>query len=221
MAYEALPSKGTTDTLDLTTYNKVKGNFEACACDAMAALGDLFAGTGSNAGARLAVGTNDAIIVAASGEATGLAWQNMPTCRLRRSADYDPTPGSWQTPAFDVEDFDLNGMHAAGGTNIVIPSGGGGVYDIGVQATFGLSGYSTGSSVIGVQIILTATATVIAQWLGKAVHASINFAIETGTIYSLAAADSIAMQVYTEYNVNMLNLGNYSPVFWATWQRRQ
>ena len=38
------------------------------------AKGDLLAGTGSDAGARLAVGTNDYVLTADSNESTGLKW---------------------------------------------------------------------------------------------------------------------------------------------------
>jgi len=43
------------------------------------AKGDLIAATGADTPARLAVGENDRVLVAASGEATGLKWQGTPT----------------------------------------------------------------------------------------------------------------------------------------------
>jgi hypothetical protein len=42
------------------------------------AKGDLVVGTGSNTSARLAVGTNDYVLTAASGEATGTKWAILP-----------------------------------------------------------------------------------------------------------------------------------------------
>lgn len=44
---------------------------------AIDAKGDLIAGTGADTFARLAVGTNDQFLVAASGETTGLKWANV------------------------------------------------------------------------------------------------------------------------------------------------
>ena len=72
---------------------------------------------------------------------------------------------------------------------------------------------------MGIRILLNG-ATVIAQY-----YAGDDNDVDTDrsitTLYSLSATDYVELQVYTTGNVNVLASGNYSPEFWAIWQRRQ
>jgi len=47
-----------------------------------------------------------------------------------------------------------------------------------------------------------------------------NLIVTLSTEYSLAVGDFIAVQVYTSQDVNVAANGNYSPEFWARWERR-
>lgn len=75
MAYTAVPTKNTGDTWTASDHNTyLRDNMAAMPPDVFAAKGDLFAATGADAGARLAVGTNGQVLVADSSQATGLRW---------------------------------------------------------------------------------------------------------------------------------------------------
>ena len=47
-----------------------------------------------------------------------------------------------------------------------------------------------------------------------------DFDRKVGTLYSLSAADYIQVQVYTSNDVDVVASSNFSPEFWAIWQRR-
>jgi hypothetical protein len=221
MAYSALPAKSSSDTLTLGNYNAIKGNFEAGVPDIFTAKGDLAAGTAADTAAPLAVGNDDDILVPDSSESTGLAWQIQPAARVRNSGAIDPATSSWVTLTFDTEVFDVNGMHStvSNTSRLTVPTDGDGLYLIGGNVKFDTSGTATGSSLKGVQILLNG-ATTIAQNLIGVVHSSYDITIQVQTLYSLSAADYVELRVYTNSDVNVLT-GATSPVFWATWQRRQ
>jgi hypothetical protein len=64
-----------TDTAPTWVQMAITGSTSDVTADAAwDAKGDLVAGTGANAAARLAVGTNGKVLTAASGETTGLEW---------------------------------------------------------------------------------------------------------------------------------------------------
>lgn len=68
------------------------------------AKGDLVGGTGANTAGKLTVGTNGKVLVAASGETTGLKWAYLPD-GIR---EYQPTamqPLEATAPAWEVVDF--------------------------------------------------------------------------------------------------------------------
>jgi hypothetical protein len=99
------------------------------------AKGDLVVGTGADTFARLAVGTNDYVLTAASGETTGLKWAapTAPTfvgCEVRKSATQAATQAAYTTLTFDTETFDTDAFHSTvtNTSRITIPSGKGGYY---------------------------------------------------------------------------------------------
>jgi hypothetical protein len=100
------------------------------------ALGDLVVGTGSDTFDRLAVGTNDYVLTAASGEITGLKWAapSSPSfvgCNaLRNNVSTAMTEGVAFKPALTTEEFDTNAFHdnSTNNTRVTIPSGKGGYY---------------------------------------------------------------------------------------------
>ena len=95
---------GTSGTVTIT-------NSMATAIDAK---GDLVVGTGADAFSRLAVGTNDYVLTAASGEATGLKWAaasaaSGPAFKARRTADQNvPTANTWVKVQFNAEVYDTD-----------------------------------------------------------------------------------------------------------------
>lgn len=100
------------------------------------AKGDLIAGTGADAYARLAVGTNGQVLTADSTTATGLKWasaSSTPTfvgCSIYRSSNLNVSNNTNTTVNFDSESFDTDGFHSTS-TNtsrITIPSGKAGKY---------------------------------------------------------------------------------------------
>jgi hypothetical protein len=220
MAYSALPAKVAGDTFDLADYNKIKGNFEAGVPDILTTKGDLAVATGVDAAARLAIGDDDSILVPDSGETTGLAWQIQPACRVYNSGNIDPTTSTWEPLTFDSERFDTDAMHSTSSNTgrITIPTGGDGLYLIGVNATLDLASLGDPRCTPGLRLLLNG-ATVIAQ-TRFVTHADIDADLSLSTLYSLSAGDYVVAQIYTDEDVDVVANGNYSPEFWAIWQRR-
>ena len=91
----------------------------------MTAKGDLLGATAANTPARLAVGTNDKVLTAASGESTGLKWAYYapPLCQVSMSATQSIPDSTNTTILFDTEDLDASGWHStASNTGRVTPS---------------------------------------------------------------------------------------------------
>lgn len=118
------------------------------------AKGDLAGGTGANTAARLAVGTNDYLLVAASGETTGLKWQRFPTFSGARA--YHSTTqsvGNSVTPLnMDSEDFDTDTYHdnSTSNSRLTVPATG--YYWASAHAQYA----TTGVVIIGLSINGTA-----------------------------------------------------------------
>ena len=119
---------------------------------AVDAKGDLIVGTGADTFARLAVGANDTILVAASGEATGLKWaapSSTPTfvgCVLTKSVGQTINNASITDVTWDVEELDTNSFHSAvtNTDRVTIPSGYAGKYLVTAQLQYG--NFSGGSN---------------------------------------------------------------------------
>jgi hypothetical protein len=105
---------------------------------APAAKGDLVVGSGTNDAAVLAVGTNDYVLTAASGETTGLKWaapasgSTFAGCLVHNddSAQTGIANATWTSMTFSAEWLDTDGYHSTS-TNtsrITIPSGKAGKY---------------------------------------------------------------------------------------------
>jgi hypothetical protein len=101
------------------------------------AKGDLVVGTGADTFARLAVGTNDYVLTAASGEITGLKWAapasgtTFAGCSLYRTVDQTGIATATNTAIlWDAEHFDTDGYHSTvtNTSRITIPSGKAGKY---------------------------------------------------------------------------------------------
>jgi hypothetical protein len=97
---------------------------------AIDAKGDLVAGTGADAFARLAVGANNTKLVGASDETTGMKWVGFQGVSLYNSANQSVSSSTWTATTFDTEDFDTDGFHSTSSntSRITIPTGLGGKY---------------------------------------------------------------------------------------------
>ena len=119
------------------------------------AKGDLIVGTGADTFDRLAVGTNDYVLTAASGETTGMKWSAVPTanftgCRIFNSTDTAIANNTTTAYTCNSESFDTDGYHstATNTSRITIPAGKGGKYLL----TAKLEWYSnnTGARYVGI-----------------------------------------------------------------------
>jgi hypothetical protein len=198
--------------------DQVRANFLAGVPAIFSVKGDLAVATAPLTAARLAVGADDSTLLADSGTATGLAWQLQPAARVYSNADFNPTPTAWDSIDFTHERFDTDGLWAIGSpSRLVIPAGGAGLYLIGGNIEFGNVGLPGGNPA-GVRILLDGT-TVIAQHTDD-IDRMANHAMTASCLYSLVAGNFVELQAYTRDDVNVIAAGNYSPEFWAIWQRR-
>ena len=103
---------------------------------AVDAKGDLIVGTGADTFARLAVGTNDYVLTAASGETTGLKWAAAAAAPSFAGASVYPTGdvtlsnNTWTLVTFTNETYDTNSFHdnSTNTGRMTIPSGKAGYY---------------------------------------------------------------------------------------------
>jgi hypothetical protein len=117
---------GTSGTVTIT-------NSMATAIDAK---GDLVAGTGADAFARLAVGTNGQVLTAASGEATGLSWATPATgttyvgCAAYRDTNLSVTKNTNTLLTLPSEQYDTDGFHSTSSNTgrFTVPAGKAGKY---------------------------------------------------------------------------------------------
>ena len=133
---------GTSGTVTIT-------NSMATAIDAK---GDLVAGTGADAFARLGVGANGTLLTADSSEATGLKWaapSSTPTfvgCVLTKSVGQTIANSTTVDVTWDTEELDTNSFHSAvtNTDRVTIPSGYAGKYLVTAQLQYG--NFSGGSN---------------------------------------------------------------------------
>jgi len=226
MAYADIGDIATGAVITEGYLDQIRANFQAGVPDIFTTKGDIAAATAADAAARLAVGADDAMLVADASTATGLAWQIQPACRVYNDAALDPNVGSWGTGTatltFNSERFDTDAMHSTS-TNtsrLVVPAGGDGIYQIGACIEFATGDDVNDNSVVGVRIVLNG-ATVIAQQLHNYYRAETrDICLTISALYSLVATDYVQCQVFTDRDININASANYSPEFWAIWQRR-
>jgi hypothetical protein len=217
MAYGDIGDAVTGAEVTEAYLDQIRANFQAGVPDIFTTEGDIAIATGADAAARLAVGAADSFLVAGAARPE---WQIAPAARVYNDAAIDPATSTWVTLTFNQERFDTDTVHstASNTSRLTIPANGNGLYLIGGNVSFD-NGGGAGESQMGIRILLNG-ATVIAQY-----YAGDDNDVDTDrsitTLYSLSATDYVELQVYTTGNVNVLASGNYSPEFWAIWQRRQ
>lgn len=220
MAYADIGDIATGAVISETYLDQIRANFQAGVPDIFTTKGDIAVATAADTAARLAVGADDATLVPDASTTTGLAWQIQPAVRVYNDAAIDPAPGGWVTLTFNTERFDTNAMHSTS-TNtgrLTVPAGGAGLYLIGGNIEFDYSALADPRVTPGIRILLNGT-TPIAQKTYTS-YVSINSALDISTAYLLSATDYIELQVFTDEDVNVSAIGNYSPEFYAIWQRR-
>lgn len=212
MAYSPLPSKVSTDTLTLTNYDAIKGNFEASAPDGFTTKGDLFAATGADAGTRLAAGENGCVLVTDSSQATGLAWVLQAAARVYHSAAQSIATATWTTLAFDSERFDNNLIHDPVTNNSRLTCKTAGLYLITAHLTFA---YNNALSRSGAIRLNGTTFIAIDSRMSAGLSSATDTHISLTTLYKLAVNDYVEVQVKqdTGANLNVNAGGNYSPEF--------
>ena len=162
------------------------------------AKGDLIAGTGADAYARLAVGTNGQVLTADSTAATGLKWasaSSTPTfsgCALTQSSAQSISNTTQTDLTFDTETFDTDGYHSTSSNTarITIPSGKGGYFLVTARVSYASN--STGSR----GLWLNKNGTSVATSFGQPSSTGDITTIQINHIMSLAVGDYITMNAY-------------------------
>jgi len=217
MAYNPLPAKNVGDTITQPNWTTIKDDFDATGVAIVTTKGDVPAATGNQALARLGVGAAGTTLVPDAGEATGLAWQIQPACRVYNDADSTPASGVWVTLTFNSERWDTDGMHsvASNTDRLTVPAGGAGLYHITGHVTFGTNVWNDNTQALR---ILLNGGTILA-WHNGAGGGYVDTSLEISTVYSLAATDYVRLQIWTQRDLDIIYAANYSPEFAATWLR--
>lgn len=219
MAWNPVPAKLSGDIFDLATYDIIRANDAASAPGIVAAKGDLVAGTAANAIARVVVGADDSTLVADSAQATGVAWQIQPSCRVYNDAAIDTPTAAWFALTFNQERWDTDGMHSvlANTSRLTVPAGGDGIYMFGGNVLFDISG--SGDATLGIRIRRGGT-TELVRHLVTPRRIDVDMALAVTTVYDMVAGQYVELEVYHSQGRDAMADGNFSPEFWAMWLRR-
>jgi hypothetical protein len=182
------------------------------------AKGDLIVGTGADAFARLAVGTNGHTLVADSTETTGLKWQAAASgstfagCGLTKSAAQAISTTTTTFITFDTEEFDTDAYHSTSSntSRITIPSGKGGKYLFVMTANFASNG--SGQRLL----MLYKNGAVHKYSTSLAGTASFSFRATTSVIVSAVATDYFEFAVYQDSGVSLDINGSATDTTFAT-----
>ena len=132
VSYLALTAKNPGDAIADTDWNQMKDNFIVGVPDIFTAKGDIAVATGADSASPLAVGADNTVLTAASGEATGLAWGAGPSALFARySTNTDQTVATGSATIINYEDavFDTDSAVAVGaGWALTVPAAHDGYY---------------------------------------------------------------------------------------------
>jgi hypothetical protein len=226
MPYAALPAKSAGGVVTLSDYNTIRTDLLVGIPDIFTATGDLAVAMEAEAATRLAIGPDDATLVADALQLGGMAWQIQPAARIYNSTNLTSV-SSWSTLTFDSERFDTDGLHSTvtNTSRLTIPDGGDGLYLIGGNLKFVLSALNGSSYVsrISLRILLNGSTLIARNGTFYTVSAAaVSGVCDIITAYYLVAGDYVELQRYasTSFPYGILNASAYSPEFWAIWQRR-
>lgn len=173
---------------------------------AVDAKGDLIVGTGADTFARLAVGTNGHTLVADSAQSTGLKWQGLIGCSIKReNTSTAITANTAAVVAFTAENFDTDTFHdnSTNNSRITIPSGKGGKYYISGFVNNALG--SVGSYSILYLYKNGAQLTAMGNREGNFIRGNGDPQLSFSQVVELAAADYIEMY-YQQGNTETVNM---------------
>lgn len=140
-----------------------------------------------------------------------------PMCRVYYLSDTSVATATFTALSFLSERYDVGGCHstASNQSRLTVPSGGGGVYQIGGNATFD----ANATGIRELRIRLNGT-TYIAASSATTVSASGGQSMNVSCDYKLTAADYVELVAYQTSGglLDVLASSNISPEFWWSWQ---
>jgi hypothetical protein len=168
------------------------------------AKGDILTATADNTPARLAVGTNNQILVANSSTSTGLEWQTPSAAGFVGARAYDTTgttvsTATWTAIPLALETYDTNTFHdnATNNSRMTIPAGKGGYYQVNAQGLWNTN--TTGSR----QIAIYKNGGVVIYGVLPASAASGDIVSSVIFTLNLAATDYVQMYAYQNSGGNL------------------
>lgn len=150
MAYSLPDIAITGAVIEAAWGNAARSSLAETAPGLAAAKGDLWTATGANAGEMLAVGANDEIPIADSGESGGIKWGGLEGCRLSLSGAFTTATAVSNPIDWDVEDWDTSGLHESVTNPERITILTAGIYLVTAGVNFNVD--ATGRRVLGFQL---------------------------------------------------------------------
>jgi hypothetical protein len=167
----------------------------------LTAKGDLISATAASTVARLAVGSNDQILVADSTASTGLKWATPASgstfvgAVAAMSADFNVSTATFTAIPFAATDYlDTDAFHSTStnNTRMTIPAGKAGKYWV-YAGGFFQSGGTTNSAVITIYLNGVTTNGVYTNFIQSSTD---NSGMRTGAVLNLAVNDYVECVVY-------------------------
>lgn len=138
-----------------------------------------------------------------------------PTARVYNSTNFSVATATLTAITFNTERFDVGSCHSTSSntSRLTVPSGGGGIYEIGGCVQYAANATGTRSTSIRINGTTTVAAESVVSLTANA------FAHTVKCLYRLAAADYVELCIYQTSggNLNIEAATNYSPEFWFRW----
>lgn len=164
----------------------------------LTAKGDLISATAASTVARLAVGSNDQILVADSTASTGLKWATPSAASFVGASVYKTATQTINNATetaltFNAEDYDTDAFHdnSTNNTRMTIPTGKGGRYL--VTATTAFFNNATGQRTV---YIYKNGSTLLNTAQVAGVSGSIDAFVTTSYVVNVSAADYLEIKVF-------------------------
>lgn len=138
-----------------------------------------------------------------------------PMARVYNSTNFSVATASLTAITFNSERFDVGSCHSTSSntSRLTVPSGGGGVYEIGGCVQYA----ANATGVRSTSVYLNGTTPIAVNSLPSV--AAVAFAHQVSCFYRLSAADYVELCIYQTSggNLNIEAASNYSPEFWFRW----